>query len=61
MPERIPVSQTGYVHVFFEYMLLFCMGKKPAGQIFCMKKPTQIVYDSDHCSFRDWEQQPIMS
>lgn len=49
----------GLCSCLYEYMLLFCMRKKPAGQIFCMKKPTQIVKEPDLCSRSDQHQ--IMS
>ena len=49
----------GLCSCLYEYMLLFCMRKKPAGQIFCMKKPTQIVKEPDLCSRIDQHQ--IMS
>ena len=38
MPERIPVLQTGYVHVFSEYTLLFCMRKKAGRADFLHEK-----------------------
>ncbi|MBE5705213.1 MAG: hypothetical protein EGS62_13650 [Ruminococcus sp.] len=56
MPERIPVLQTGYVHVFMNTCYSSVCEKKPAGQIFCMKKPTQIVKEPDLCSRSDQHQ-----